>query len=150
MKNLNYSVRVYPFQSSGNTKAFATITFGDVVEVKGIKVVNGSRGLFVSFPQTKGKDKATGEDKWYPDMIFHEDRNPEDGIYKGPVQSAIEEDILKEYQNQTNGSKRGAAAKASANPPAPTKKRPKNPFDSSDDDNNHYEPSDPFSSDSPW
>lgn len=38
-------------------KAFANVTFDGCLVVTGISVVEGSKGLFVSMPQTIGKDK---------------------------------------------------------------------------------------------
>lgn len=41
-------------------KAFADVAFAGVFIVKGLRVVEGKSGLFVSMPQEKGKDG-----KWY-------------------------------------------------------------------------------------
>ena len=37
-------------------KAFASITFDDCFVVRGLKVINGSQGYFVSMPSRKRKD----------------------------------------------------------------------------------------------
>jgi len=37
-------------------KAFANITFDDVFVVRGLKVINGSNGLFVCMPSRKMND----------------------------------------------------------------------------------------------
>lgn len=39
------------------TKAFANVTFDGTFVVTGISVIEGKNGLFVSMPQTIGKDK---------------------------------------------------------------------------------------------
>ena len=52
--------RIYPFRSEGALRAFCDIVVNDAIMIKGIKVLNGREGLFVSMPQEKGKD-----DKWW-------------------------------------------------------------------------------------
>ena len=42
--------------SEGTLRAFANITIDDEFVVKGLKVVDGKNGLFVSMPSTKGAD----------------------------------------------------------------------------------------------
>jgi len=59
---LNYSVkRLYRFEGEGSLRAVADVAIGEEVVVKGFRVVNGKKGLFVSEPQQVGKDG-----KWYP------------------------------------------------------------------------------------
>ena len=41
---------------SGSIKAIASANLGDCFAVKGIKVMEGKNGLFVSMPSQKGKD----------------------------------------------------------------------------------------------
>ena len=41
-------------------KAFADISVNDAVLIRGLRVVEGKKGLFVSMPQEQGKDK-----RWY-------------------------------------------------------------------------------------
>jgi stage V sporulation protein G len=43
-----------------NIKAFADIEVGGAILVKGLQVLDGKNGLFVSMPRQKGKDN-----KWY-------------------------------------------------------------------------------------
>jgi len=52
-------VRLHRFEGSSKTKAFADISIGDFV-IKGLRVVAGSKGLFLALPQEKSKDG-----KWY-------------------------------------------------------------------------------------
>lgn len=57
-----------------NLLAFADITLDDSFVVKGLKIINGSKGLFVSMPSEKAKilNKQTNQyeekyiDKFYP------------------------------------------------------------------------------------
>lgn len=52
--------RMYRFESDRPLKAFADIIVNDALLIKGIKVLEGKNGLFVSMPQEQAKDK-----KWY-------------------------------------------------------------------------------------
>jgi len=52
--------RMYRFESDRPLKAFADIIIEDSLLIKGIKVLESSKGLFVSMPQEQAKDK-----KWY-------------------------------------------------------------------------------------
>ena len=50
--------------SKSSLVAFANVTFDDELVVKGIKIVDGSKGTFVSMPSTKGADG-----KYYDDVF---------------------------------------------------------------------------------
>lgn len=52
--------RVHKFDGDGALKAYVDLNVSDVFVIKGLRVVNGPKGLFVSMPQEQGKDK-----KWY-------------------------------------------------------------------------------------
>jgi len=54
-------VRMHRFggDAESKLKAFADIAVGDFV-IKGFRVMQGEKGLFLGFPQEKGKDG-----KWY-------------------------------------------------------------------------------------
>ncbi len=52
-------VRLYRLDGDSKTKAFLDIAIGDFI-VKGLKVIQGQKGLFLSMPQNKAKDG-----KWY-------------------------------------------------------------------------------------
>lgn len=51
--------RIYKLDGDSKTKAFVDVSFGGVV-VKGLRIVDGNNGLFVSMPRHQGKDG-----KWY-------------------------------------------------------------------------------------
>ena len=53
-------LRLHRLSGESSLKAFADVSFAGVFIVKGIKVVEGKNGLFVSMPSEKGKDG-----KWY-------------------------------------------------------------------------------------
>ncbi len=52
--------RVVKFESEGSVKAFCDLTIGEQFLVRGLRVVHGKRGLFVSMPRQQGKNGA-----WY-------------------------------------------------------------------------------------
>lgn len=51
----NVTLRLFESQNS-NTKAFIELKLDDTLIVKGLSLVEGKKGLFVSYPATKGKD----------------------------------------------------------------------------------------------
>lgn len=60
--------RVKIFVGKGNILANMNITLDDCLAVNGIKVIEGSKGRFISFPQTSYKDKAGNTQ--YRDIVF--------------------------------------------------------------------------------
>ena len=52
-------VRLYRLDGESKVKAFADVSIGNFI-VKGVKVLEGKNGLFISMPQEKSKDG-----KWY-------------------------------------------------------------------------------------
>ena len=52
--------RMHRLNSDSNIKAFVDVSFGGEFMVKGLKVIEGQNGRFVSMPSEKGKDG-----KWY-------------------------------------------------------------------------------------
>jgi stage V sporulation protein G len=48
-------VRLYRLEGESKVKAFVDVAIGDFV-VKGLRVVQGQKGLFLSMPQEKSKD----------------------------------------------------------------------------------------------
>jgi len=52
-------VRLHRFEGSSKTRAFADIAVGDYI-IKGLRIVEGKKGLFLAMPQQQAKDG-----KWY-------------------------------------------------------------------------------------
>ena len=52
--------RLVKFDGEGSLKAFCDLAIGKAFLVKGLRVVHGKNGLFVSMPRQKGKDS-----NWY-------------------------------------------------------------------------------------
>lgn len=52
--NVKITCKVY--NGNSKTKAFVNLTLDDTLIIKGLTLVEGKNGLFLSFPSTKGKD----------------------------------------------------------------------------------------------
>ena len=64
-ENLKMGVsRLHKLDGTGATKAFCDLSILDSFIIKGLRVVEGEKGLFVSMPQEAGKDG-----KWYSTVI---------------------------------------------------------------------------------
>ena len=51
---------MYKFETDRPLKAFADITINDALLIKGVRVMDGSKGLFVGMPREQAKGS-----KWY-------------------------------------------------------------------------------------
>ncbi|WP_407928328.1 septation protein SpoVG family protein [Archaeoglobus neptunius] len=58
-------VRIYKAKGNGSVKAFASVSFDNEFVVKGLRVVEGERGLWVSMPSRKMKD-GSFQDVFHP------------------------------------------------------------------------------------
>jgi len=56
--------RIHKLDGSGATKAFCDITIGDMFVIKGLRIIEGEKGLFISMPREEGRDG-----KWYNTVI---------------------------------------------------------------------------------
>lgn len=56
--------RMNRWEGEGTTRAFCDVAVADTFLIKGIKVVEGKKGLFVSMPREQGKDG-----QWYDTVI---------------------------------------------------------------------------------
>jgi len=56
--------RLHKLDGTGTTKAFCDLAISDSLVIKGLRVVEGEKGLFVSMPREEGKDG-----KWYNTVI---------------------------------------------------------------------------------
>jgi stage V sporulation protein G len=86
-------VRVYPLADPiGSTKAFASVGVEDMVAIRGIRIVEGEKGAFVSMPQSKDKDGG------YHDIAFP---------MNGELRKEMNKAILSEYKSLDMGHDRG-------------------------------------------
>ena len=77
--------RIMRLQNGSMLKAFADITINDSLLIKGLRVVEGKHGPFVSMPQMQGADK-----KWY-DVVR---------CLRDEVKEQISDTVLYAYQNE--------------------------------------------------
>ena len=56
MLKSNVKIICRPYNGSSKTKAFIDLELDDTLVIKGLTLVEGKEGLFLSFPSTKGKD----------------------------------------------------------------------------------------------
>ncbi len=83
MQGYNLDIKVYPMEKSkGNTLAFASVAVEDLVAIRGVQIKDGSKGPFVSMPQSVSRDGK------YHDIAFP---------LKGDLRKQITEEVLSEY-----------------------------------------------------
>ena len=56
--------RMHKLDGTGATKAFADLSVEDSFVIKGLRVVEGEKGLFVVMPREEGRDG-----KWYNTVV---------------------------------------------------------------------------------
>ena len=88
-------VRVYPLQGQpdNSTKAFASVTVEDLIAIKGIRVVEGSKGHFVTMPQSRDNEGN------YHDIAFP---------VNGDLRKAMNKAILDEFKEVTKTAEKSA------------------------------------------
>lgn len=57
MLKSNVKISCKPYSGTSNTKAFIDLKLDDTLVIKGLTLVEGKNGLFLSFPSKQGKDK---------------------------------------------------------------------------------------------
>jgi len=63
-KLMDFNVRIYPIKTDGALKANASVNINGFFAVSKVRILEGTKGLFVSMPQYKGQN---GE---YKDICF--------------------------------------------------------------------------------
>ena len=56
MLKSNVKITCKPYTGSSKTKGFIDLELDGILVIKGLTLVEGENGLFLSFPSTKGKD----------------------------------------------------------------------------------------------
>ena len=77
--------RIVKYDGNGSLKAFCDLAVGDLVLVRGVKVVEGKHGLFVSMPRQKGK-----ADKWFDTV----------SVITDETKRRLDEVVLEAYQQE--------------------------------------------------
>ena len=78
--------RLVKFDGEGTLKAFCDLAIDELFLVKGLKVVEGKRGLFVSMPRQQGKDT-----KWYDSVL----------ALTKEAKADVDRVVLQAYQQET-------------------------------------------------
>lgn len=119
----SYSFKIRPINKASKLKAFVTIVIDDVLEVDGFKIIDGSKGLFVSAPSHKGTVNEDGQqvEKWFDDVRFVGDNAMD-------IADEIKRAIIDQYNSNSYTSNRATAASAhtSNSNSAPASSRPSN------------------------
>lgn len=82
MENQIEVVRLNRLTGDGTLKAFCDISLFNAIIVKGLRVVEGKKGLFVSMPREQGKDG-----KWYDTV----------SVMNNDIRGAVESTVLEAY-----------------------------------------------------
>lgn len=88
---MNVKITVRPYEGKTNTKAFIELKLDDHFIVKGLTLVEGKKGLFLSFPASKGKDG-----KFY-NSIYSLDKN---------WSKQLEDACIKKYKEKVESEER--------------------------------------------
>ena len=86
--------RVKIFEGKGNILANMSITIDDCLAINGIKVIDGTKGVFISFPQTSYKDKDGYTQ--YRDIVFPCTRE---------ARAALSRVLMKKYEEWSSSGK---------------------------------------------
>ncbi|MBF0485229.1 MAG: septation protein SpoVG family protein [Candidatus Omnitrophica bacterium] len=88
MGSISFKVeKMVRLPDAGGLKAFADVSVNDALVIKGVRVVAGKKGIFVSMPQELGKDE-----RWYDRVVCKSA-----GVYEDLSRLVIEY-----YQNNSN------------------------------------------------
>lgn len=56
--------KMYRLPDAGGLKAFADVCINDALVIRGVRLLEGKKGFFVSMPQEQGKDN-----RWYDQVV---------------------------------------------------------------------------------
>ena len=56
--------KMYKLPEAGSLKAFADIIVDDSIVIRGLRVMEGKKGMFIGLPREQGKDS-----KWYNQVV---------------------------------------------------------------------------------
>ena len=95
--NVKLDVKVYPLaEPQGNTLAFVNVGIDNVMAINGIRIIEGSKGMFVSMPQSKDQDNK-----------FHDIAFP----LSGDLRRAISDAAIDGYKQQAAEQKKGISGR---------------------------------------
>jgi len=79
--------RLVKYEGEGSVRAFCDLAIGEQFLVRGVKVVNGKRGLFVSMPRQQGKNGT-----WYDSV----------SALTKEAKAAVDRVVLEAYEHADN------------------------------------------------
>lgn len=79
--------RLYRFNGEGATKAICDVSISDEFLVKGFRIIEGKKGLFIGVPREQGKDG-----KWY-NSVF---------LLTAAAREALKQALLSAYEDSEN------------------------------------------------
>lgn len=89
-KDLTFTVdKMYILPDAGSLKGFCDLKINDCMTIRGIRILGGKKGLFLSMPQEQGKDN-----RWYDQIVV--------GV---ELHKRITDGILKEYDKRIEETK---------------------------------------------
>ena len=79
--------KFFPIKAKDSkVKAFASVTLDKTICITGIRIIDGSKGLFISFPQQKGSDEE------YHDVVFPVTKEAREGFSKKILEAYKKQD----------------------------------------------------------
>lgn len=69
MLKSNIKITCRPYNGNSKTKAFIELCLDDILVIKGMTLIEGKNGLFLSMPSSKGKDGK------YYDSVYSLDKD---------------------------------------------------------------------------
>ena len=93
-------VRMNKVENFGKLRAFFDILTGDGFTIKGLKIMEGTNGLFVSMPSTKDKDGKYNDNVYCVKEIRQKLNHLATEHYKGT--SDINQDINQDLQESSD------------------------------------------------
>ena len=123
-------VRIYPYKArNSKLRAFASVTFDEEFAVKGIKVMDGKKGLFISMPA-----QASSEGEYY-DVAYPITKKFREEL-EDAVITAFEEEDEEEEKPKKKSSKKSSKKS--------TSKKSKKKVEEEDEDEDEDEEDIPF------
>ena len=95
-QGMKCDVRFGSFPQGGSVRGVCSVTFNDQIAVKGVKVIEGSKGLFVAMPSYKSGDE-------YKDLVYPVTKEG---------RQMLNESVLAAYEAQRQAAEQDAGTEA--------------------------------------
>ena len=79
--------RLVKFDGEGSLKAYCDLAIGDAFLIKGLRVIEGKKGLFISMPRQQGKDA-----RWY-ESVTALTKEAKDAVSKAVLEAYRQESL---------------------------------------------------------